>query len=62
MERKEERPAFAPDEKTRAEVKKLVGLGAPLDYIAHEMRCTERELRRHFKTELKFGAAAMNTQ
>ena len=62
MTTKTGRPAYKPDDKTRAHVKMLAGMGVPDYDIAKVVNLSRPTLRKYFMAELETGHITANAQ
>lgn len=62
MTTKPGRPAYKPDDKTRAQVKMLAAMGVPDYDIAKVVGVSGPTLRKHFMAELETGHITANAQ
>lgn len=62
MTAKPGRPAYKPDDKTRAQVKMLAAMGVPDYDIAKVVGVSGPTLRKHFMAELETGHITANAQ
>lgn len=53
-------PGHIPTDYTRGQVDGMYGRGARQDYICHVLGITVKTLRKHYKSEMEFGAARAN--